>query len=100
MTCVSRKDDLSLELRSALKNKRTTADLSKFAQEIDALSKGKRLPQNNAPEKTTRNPDGLDVMEMSYPLRPNFTLTFQLPKNITRDETRRLSQYFATLYFN
>ena len=100
LTCVSRKDALSLELRLALKNQRTTADLSKFAREIDALSKGERLPTNNASEKASQIPDDVDVMEMSYPLRPNFTLTFKIPKDVTRDEAQRLSRFFATLYFN
>ena len=75
-----------MDLRSSLKVHRTTANLSHHADEIEALCKGEKLA---AP----------DVVDVTYPLRPDFEVSFKIPKDISRDEAQRLSTYFASLYF-
>ena len=84
----SRKE-LSKELRSSLKVHRTTANLSHHEQEIEALSTGKQAPSSTI----------LQQLEVSYPLRIDFNVTFHIPIDITADEAQRLSAYFASLYF-
>jgi len=87
---VSRKE-LSKSLRSSLKVHRTTADLSQHAAEIDALAHGKSF--------TPAADQASDLIQVSYPLRPDCTITFSVPADITRDEARRLSVYLSSLYF-
>ena len=82
----SRKD-LSMKLRSSLKVQRTTANLSHHADEIEALCKGEK------PAAT------IDYIDVTYPLRANFEISFKIPKDISSDEAQRLSSYFASLYF-
>lgn len=77
---------LSKELRSSLRVHRATADLSHHAAEIEALSMG------NPVMVTT-------FVEVSYPLRANFTVAFKIPNDITRTEADRLSNYLRSLYF-
>ena len=86
----SRKD-LSMDLRSSLKVHRTTANLSHHFDEIEAFSKGIKQP-NDITQKR-------DLLDVTYPLRPDFEVSFQLPKDISREEAQRLSSYFASLYF-
>ena len=83
---------LSLDLRSSLKAPRTIAQLSNHADEIEALSRGERC------ETTTSN--SVQTLPVSYPLRPDFSVSFEIPKDITKEEAQRLSTYFASLYFN
>lgn len=85
----SRKN-LSKQLRSSLKVQRATADLSKHFDEIDALSKG---------EKYEVNRDSLTI-PVSYPLRPDYVVSFNIPADITKEEAHRLSAYLETLYFS
>ena len=89
LTNVSR-EDLSKELRSALKVHRTAANLSHHYEEIDALAHG----QSYVPAENSTGP-----VAVSYPLRPDFQIEFKIPSDITRDEAQRLSSYFASLYF-
>lgn len=84
------RDELSKSLRSSLKVHRTTADLSKHYDEIDALSHGKAFNDKSAKVET---------LKVSYPLRVDFTVNFELPTDITRDETKRLAQHLETLYY-
>lgn len=81
------RQDLSMNLRSSLKVHRTTANLSHHFDEINALCKGKKL---------TIIPD---FIEVKYPLRPDFEVSFKIPKDISSDEAQRLSSYFSSLYF-
>lgn len=85
-----RRDELSIELRSSLKARNTAAHLDKHAAEIEALANGER--HETAPEKT-------ETVSVSYPLRSDFAVTFEIPKNITKEEAQRLGAYFASLYF-
>ena len=84
------RNELSLELRSSLKARNTIAHLNKHAAEIEALANGER--HEAAPEKA-------EAISVSYPLRPDFAVTFEIPNNITKEEAQRLSAYFASLYF-
>ncbi len=86
----SRKE-LSKELRSSLKVHRTAANLSHHFAEIDAL-----VHDREVPVATSASTNAIDV---SYPLRPNFNVSFSIPIDITADEAKRLSAYFASLYF-
>ena len=89
LTHLSR-EDLSKELRSALKVHRTAANLSHHFDEINALAHG----QPYQPAE-----DASSTVAVSYPLRPDFQIEFKIPSDITRDEAQRLSSYFASLYF-
>lgn len=90
MKNASRKE-LSKELRSSLKVHRTTANLSHHFAEIDALIHDREVP--------VTTPASTDTIDVSYPLRPNYNVSFSIPTDITADEARRLSAYFASLYF-
>lgn len=83
----SRKN-LSMPLRSSLKVHRATANLSEHLNEIEALSRGEKYD-----EELTQ------AISVSYPLRPDFEISFQLPSDITKEEAQRLSDYLRTLYF-
>lgn len=81
------RSELTKALRSSLKVHRTTADLSKHYDEIKALADGTGF--NSA----------VNDVEVSYKLRPNYTVTFNIPEDISKAEARRLSMYFETLYY-
>jgi len=81
---------LSRDLRCALRVHRTAANLSHHYAEIEALSRGEQYQPLEDPGQT---------VEVSYPLRPDFVIQFEIPNDITRNEAQRLSSYFASLYF-
>lgn len=85
----SRKE-LTMALRSSLKVHRTAANLSHHAEEIDALA--------NGVEFVPKNKSG-DEVQVTYPLRPEFSVSFSVPRDMTQDEAQRLSTYLASLYF-
>ena len=72
---------------SSLKVHRTTADLSKHYDEIKALADGGSYRT------------AIDNIEVSYPLRPGYDISFSVPKDISKSEAKRLSMYFESLYF-
>ena len=82
--------DLSMALRSSLKVQRATADLTKHYEEIKALSQGEEY----LGEVTETN-----TIEVSYPLRSDFSISFEIPSDLTKSEAKRLSMYFESLYF-
>ncbi len=84
------RENLSKDLRNSLKIGRTAANLGHYYDEIDALAHGKKSPSVGDTEKLT----------VIYPLRRNFSITIDLPADITKDEANRLSQYLGTLYFS
>ncbi len=81
------RSELSKQLRSSLKVHRSTADLSKHYDEIKALAEGGSF-----------STDCEDV-EVSYNLRPNYTVTFSVPNDITKTEAKRLSMYLESLFY-
>lgn len=85
------RDDLSDDLRLSLRAPTIAANLSSHLAEIEAFCNGEP-PKPSAPPAQ-------DVLEVSYPLRPDFLLSFQIPKDLSREEAQRLSTYFSTLYF-
>lgn len=84
------RNDLSKSLRSSLKVHRTTADISKHYNEIAALSHGMDFEV-----QTTE----VETLKISYPLRKDFIVTFEIPADITKDESKRLAQHLETLYY-
>ena len=80
--------DLSMNLRSSLKTHGTTADLTKHFDEINALANGKKYITKS-----------IETLKINYPLRKDFNVSFEIPKDINKTEAKRLSQYFETLYF-
>lgn len=78
---------MSKKLRSSLKVHRTVADLSRHTQEIESLSEGREYQ----PART--------AIDVSYPLRPEWTVTFQIPSDMTDDEAERLAAHLRTLHF-
>lgn len=96
---------LSKELRYSLKVHRATANLSHHYAEIDALSHGREFlasPEESvtlaAPVNAaaTGNPN---MIEISYPLRPDCIVTARIPRDINEQEAKRLGMYFSSLYF-
>ena len=81
------RDDLSDKLRDALKNQRLVGDLSKFYDEIEARSQG--LPYE--PKK--------DTIEVRYPLRPDFEITYTIPADMNAAEAEKLGAHFKTVFF-
>lgn len=86
---VSRKD-LSTALRSSLKVHRATADLGKHYDEINALSHGEDFQEEMS---------STEVLAVTYPLRSDFAVSFDIPVDITKTEAKRLSAYLESLYF-
>lgn len=83
------RNELSKELRSSLKVHRTTATLNHHFKEIEALCFGLKSPIPSAHE----------TISITYPLRPDFEISFNVPKDMTATEADRLSKYISTLYF-
>lgn len=83
--------ELSMPLRSSLKVHRTTADLSKHSEEIDLLAHGKKYFADEYKK--------VETLEVSYPIRADFIVSFEIPSDISSDEAKRLSKYFESLYF-
>lgn len=83
--------NLSMPLRSSLKVHRTTANLFNHVDEIESLANGK--------EYKVEKFDETNIISVNYPLRPDFTISFNVPSNISKDEAKRLSNYLETLYF-
>ncbi len=94
------RENLSMKLRLSLKNQRTISDLSKHFDEIEALSKGEKILFDEELEVNgSKTSLPTNVIEVKYPLRPGFEISFVLPKDLSKKESERLSLYFSTLYF-
>lgn len=83
------REDLSKALRSSLKVHRTAADLSHHYNEIKA-----RCFNMPIPKAATTGP-----IKISYPLRPNFNISFEIPADMTKEEAERLKTFISTLHF-
>ncbi|SFM26591.1 restriction endonuclease [Pelosinus propionicus] len=79
-------------LRNALKIHRSTANLTKYFDIIVSLATGDGIPQELAPIN--------EFLKVNYPLRPDMLVTIEVPKNITKTEALRLSEFVKTLYFD
>lgn len=84
------RSDLSEEMRLALKSGRQIADITRYYAEVYKLTYGKELEE----EKSDAG-----IVEVAYPLRKDFQVTFSVPGDMTRDEARRLESFFRNLYF-
>ncbi|MBC9786271.1 hypothetical protein H1S01_17575 [Heliobacterium chlorum] len=78
-------------LRNALKIHRSAANLTKYFNEIFSMANGEEIPQKS----NLTN----ELLKVEYPLRPDLIVTIEVPKNITRTESIRLSEFVKTLYF-
>ncbi len=84
------RSDLSEKLRSSLRARSTAANLSKYTVEIQALAEGRPAPQTVKKQ---------DTIPLIYPLRPDFMIRMEIPKDMSREESERLGTYIRTLYF-
>ncbi len=84
--------ELSKTLRNSLKVRTTTANLSEHINEISSLAMGD-LYRSETQKSVT------EYLSINYPLRPDCMISFEIPKDISREEAKRLSIYFETLYF-
>lgn len=85
------RSDLPDEVRNSLRAPRTVADLSEHSLAIKMLL-------SNDPQPMTR--ERHELMEVSYPLRTDLNCIVKIPKDITREEASRLSEFVKTLYFS
>lgn len=83
------RNELPIELRNALRNRRTVGNLSPFYSIIAALANGEPIQDKK------QSP----FVDVSYPLRPDLSLSFQIPRDITNTEATRLADFIRTLYF-
>lgn len=86
------REDLPLHIRTALKVRRDVADLSKYTEELEAIMFGKEKEYQEQQKM-------LADIDVSYPLRSNYIVKFQIPVDINENEAKRLSDFFKTLYF-
>ena len=87
--CVKAREDLSKELRTALKAKTTVADISKYVEEVEALAFGKPV----------RKKIEMKNVYVRFQLRPDYEVKISLPEDITDYEADRLAEYLRYTYF-
>lgn len=85
------RSELPLSLRNSLKVHRSATNLSTHFDIIAALAQGK------VPKFISAKTDLVDV---SYPLRPDLFITFQIPKDINATESERFADFIKTLHFH
>lgn len=85
------RDQLSAELRGALKSPRMASQLSGHYAEVEALLTGRK--------NLFKSIDGTSFIDVTYPLRPNLMLSFSVPTDMTETEAHRLGLFFSSLYF-
>lgn len=86
------REDLPIYIRTALKVRRNVADLTKYADELEAIMFHEE-EEYYAKQKLTAD------INISYPLRPDYNINFKIPADINKTEAERLSDFFKTLYF-
>ena len=84
------RDELSPQLRLALKSGRQIADISKYYTEVYKLCYG---------EECAAAESNCKPVSVAYPLRPDFTIEFSVPSDMTQEEAQRLEAFIKTLYF-
>ncbi len=93
------RSNLSEELRVSLKVPRVVADLAKHTAEIKALANGTKY-ENIAENNRNQQEYSGETIDVSYPIRKDFDIRFQIPVDLSKNEAKRLSMYFETLYFD
>jgi predicted Mrr-cat superfamily restriction endonuclease len=83
------RESLPSHIRKALRSNRLIADISNYTPEIETLASGKQLNTSILNKN----------IHVSYPLRYDFEVSFELPSNMTKSEAARLSNFLSTLYF-
>lgn len=90
-----RRDDIPNELRESLRAPRTLADLSHHLSDI--LDYIGQSSSEETEDKMVEENDDYAVFD--YPVRLNKNATIKIPKDITEDEAKRLSNFVKTLFF-
>lgn len=85
------RDNLSPQLRLALKPGRQLADISKFYPEIYKLVNGV-YPEEGVDKAAP------SYLEVNIPLRKDFTVSFKIPSDMTKNEAERLGILFSNIY--
>lgn len=75
-------------LRSALKAPRTVTNLTEYLADIEAFAHG-----------NTEGNHSVQEVSVSYPLRPDYNISFAVPTDMTPTEAERLSIFVKSLYF-
>lgn len=81
------RSDLSKPLRNSIKAQQAVTRLIGHYDEIAALAEGKAFKAKAS------------EINITYPLRPNYTVSFKIPEDTTSEEAERLGDFFKTLYF-
>jgi len=86
-----------VSLGEAAAGKRDTLDLWDEGEMEDDISLSEPLVTEIADEVSASPSNG--TMRVGYPLRPDLNIQLALPKNLTRREAERLSDFIRTLPF-
>ena len=86
------REELSVELRTAFRVKNQLAKIDKHYDEIVALSKGEKFVSTASRQKKQET-------SVVYPLRGDYSIEFNIPVDMTKEEAKRLCEFFRTLYF-
>lgn len=90
-----KRDELPEGLRKSLRVQRTTADLTKHLEVIEAFA------YSNADDlKAELDIKNIDLVKTVYQLRPDLQIEISVPSDITETEAQRLGDYIKTLYWN
>ena len=84
--------NLPIELRQSLKAHQVATSLTKFYDIIDLLV---RVDNN----EFLGVDDTMELVTVSYPLRPDYAVSFAVPIDISEREAERLGDFCSTLYF-
>lgn len=90
ITCVDR-NTLPIELRNTLKAPKTAVSLTKHLPAIRAIVQGDLIP--------TPTTDANTFTKAIFPVRPDVSITVEVPSDLTKQEAERLGDFFRALYF-
>ena len=93
---------LSLDLRKALRVQYPVACLDKHKDEIMAIfCEAAGIPKIDTDEPSigARTLSKVKMMEVSYPLRKDVSVSLKIPEDMTYDEAERLSLFARSLYY-
>lgn len=79
-----RRKYLSLKLRNTLKNWHGVVDISRFYSEIDDLINDR-----------LNKPKEIKTRFISFSLRDDYSITYRIPSDMTRDEAKKLKAFFG-----
>ena len=85
------RQDLSLRLRGALRKNRQIAEITEHYNEVYKLVYGELPAGESSVSK--------DTIPVTYPLRPDFNISFSVPSDMTRNEAERFEAFIKTIFF-